>query len=124
MGLAANGAAGVFRYLPEFDYRYIVTRWQNGAPVVFPVEGFNSAGNAAGGNAFCGNQGSCCFAMAIDLETTNGGEISGLNAEEQSDITLIARWNSPQSSLMVYDIYTYVDTMIVLRENNTLELIQ
>jgi hypothetical protein len=56
--------------------------------------------------------------MAIDLETSNGGEISGLNAEEQSDITLIARWNTPQGSQFVYDIYTYIDSMIVLRENN------
>jgi hypothetical protein len=36
-----------------------------------------------GGNAFAGNAGSANFAMAIDLETSNGVEISGLNAEEQ-----------------------------------------
>ena len=107
-----------FSTLPEFDYRYQVVRWKSGSPIVFPVEGFLSDGLTPGGNAFCGNQGSSCFAMAIDLETSNGGEISGLNAEEQSDITLIARWNVPQSSAMVYDIYTYIDSMIVLRENN------
>jgi hypothetical protein len=115
--------ATVFTTLPEFDYRYQVVRWKNGSPIVFPVEGFlNGVGPA--GNAFCGNQGSSCFAMAIDLETSNGGEISGLNAEEQSDITLIARWNKAQGSQFVYDIYTYIDSMIVLRENNVLELIQ
>jgi hypothetical protein len=38
---------------------------------------------AAGGNSFAGNTGSCNFGMAIDLETSNGVEISGLNAEEQ-----------------------------------------
>jgi hypothetical protein len=35
------------------------------------------------GNAFAGNTGSANFAMSIDLETSNGVEISGLNAEEQ-----------------------------------------
>ena len=89
-------------------------------------------------NAFCGTLGSQCFAMAIDLETSNGVEISGLNAEEQSDISLIANWSSTQvtgvnnpyatgitgdvaSSL---EVYSYYDAMIVLRENNVLELIQ
>lgn len=124
MSISWSGSAATFTALPEFDYRYQVVRWQNAAPVVYPVEGFLSDGATPGGNSFCGNQGSSCFAMAVDLETTNGGEISGLNAEEQSDITLIARWNRSQDSAMVYDIFTYVDSMIVLRENNTLELVQ
>jgi len=67
--------------------------------------------------------------MAVDLETSNGVEISGLNAEEQSDIALIANWSKAQvtgsagvpSSL---EVYSYYDAMIVLRENNVLELIQ
>lgn len=118
------GGANTFTLLPEFDYKYQVVRWQNGSPVVLGVEGFSTTASVASGNAFAGNQGSSCFAMAVDLETTNGGEISGLNAEEQSDITLIARWNKTQDATMVFDIYTYVDSMIVLRENNTLELIQ
>lgn len=124
MSIAWNADASTFTTLPEFDYRYNVVRWRNGAPIVFGVEGFVADGLTLGGNAFCGNQGSSCFAMAIDLETSNGGEISGLNAEEQSDITLIARWNTAQGSQFVYDIYTYIDSMIVLRENNVLELIQ
>jgi hypothetical protein len=83
----------------------------------------------SGANAFSGNLPSACFAMAIDLETSSGMEISGLNAEEQSDIALLANWTSPQvtggfgqaSSL---EVYSYYDAMIVLRENNVLELIQ
>lgn len=111
--------------LPEFDYRDQLVRWQNGAPVVVRVEGFTGVpGGGATGNSFCGNMGSCCFAMAIDLEISNGGEISGLNAEEQSDISLIARWNTPQTTGFVMDVYTYIDSMIVLRANNVLELIQ
>lgn len=120
-----NAAATTFATLPEFDYRFMTVRWQNGAPVVLRIEDGNVNGGA-GPNAFCGNLGSSCFAMAIDLETSNGGEIAGLNAEEQSDITLIARWNSPQGASVgtIMDIYTYIDSMIVLRENNVLELIQ
>lgn len=105
-----------FNVLPEFDYRHALLRWQNGAMVCNAVE--------TSTNAFCGNIGSSCFAMAIDLETSNGGEISGLNAEEQSDISLIARWNVSQATSMVMDVFTYIDSMIVLRENNVLELIQ
>jgi hypothetical protein len=114
-----------FNALPEFDYQNALVRWQNGAPVVLRIEGFTGVSTGTStGNAFCGNMGSSCFAMAIDLETSNGGEIAGLNAEEQSDISLIARWNVPQASGMVFDIFTYIDSMIVLRENNVLELIQ
>jgi hypothetical protein len=90
-------------------------------------------------NAFSGTLGSQCFAMAIDLETSNGVEISGLNAEEQSDIALIANWKSGQQSGLTttingnvitggvptaLEVYSYYDAMIVLRENNVLELIQ
>lgn len=114
-----------FNVLPEFDYQNMLVRWHNASPIILRVEGFTGdAADTATGNAFCGNMGSSCFAMAIDLETSNGGEISGLNAEEQSDISLIARWNRTQSTSMVFDIYTYIDSMIVLRENNVLELIQ
>lgn len=80
-------------------------------------------------NSFCGTLGSQCFAMATDLETSNGVEISGLNAEEQSDISLIANWKEPQAigtlpGTSIMEVYTYYDAMIVLRENNVLELIQ
>lgn len=34
-------------------------------------------------NSFAGVQGSACFCAAVSLETSNGVEISGLNAEEQ-----------------------------------------
>ena len=71
-------------------------------------------------NAFAGNVGSGCFAMAIDLETSQGTEISGLNAEEQSDISMIARYSAAQQIGFIFDVYTYVDTMIVLKENNVI----
>lgn len=80
-------------------------------------------------NSFCATIGSNAFGMAIDLETSNGMEISGLNAEEQSDIALLATWASPQVTgvddvASSIEVYSYYDAMIVLRENNVLELIQ
>jgi len=75
-------------------------------------------------NATAGDLSSQCFAMAIDLETSNGLEISGLNAEEQSDISLLVRFSGAQATGYSYDVFTYIDSMIVLRENNVLELIQ
>lgn len=76
-----------------------------------------------------GDLGSQCFAAAISLETSNGIEISGLNAEEQSDISFLCNWKSGQvtgtagvpSSL---ECYVYYDAMIVLEENNVVKLIQ
>lgn len=116
---AIQNAGGV---LQEFDYSCSLKNFAaTGVPTVVTVEG--------SANAFCGTFGSQCFSMAIDLETSNGVEISGLNAEEQSDIALLANWTSPQvtgssgtpSSL---EVYSYYDAMIILRENNVLELIQ
>lgn len=73
---------------------------------------------------FAGNLGSSCFTMATSLESSNGVEISGLNAEEQSDISLIVTYSAAQQASFNYETYVYYDAMIVLRENNVLELIQ
>lgn len=81
-------------------------------------------GTIANSSPFSGSVGSACFAAAIDLETSNGVEISGLNAEEQSDISLLMQFSSAQTSTNVMEVYTYYDAMIILRENNVLELIQ
>ncbi len=109
-----------FTILPEFDYDYsLVQNTASGMPLVKKIT------TAASGAA--GTLGSSIFGIAIDLETSNGLEISGLNAEEQSDISLIVRYSKPQGSVdnsMVFDVFTYIDSMIVLRENNVLELIQ
>jgi hypothetical protein len=76
-----------------------------------------------------GGLGSQCFAAAISLETSNGIEISGLNAEEQSDISFLCTWGSPQVSGALatpsaLECYVYYDAMIVLEENNVVKLIQ
>ena len=75
---------------------------------------------------FCGSNavGSSAFAMSTSLETSNGIEISGLNAEEQSDISLIVNYGGPQTAGFAIEVYVLYDAMLVLRENNVLELIQ
>lgn len=106
---------------PELDYSTSIIDFNSlGNPVVTPV----SAPHLTLGNIFAGNQGSCCFAMSTNLETSNGVEISGLNAEEQNDIALNIQWRNPQSDTNVIEAYVFYDAMIVLKENNVLELIQ
>lgn len=65
------------------------------------------------------------FCMATSLETTSGREVSGLNAEEQSDITLMVKWASNPSANIPMDleVFTLVDQMMVLKENNVVELV-
>lgn len=88
----------------------------------------NSLGNVnspqSGSLGYAGSLPSTAFAMAINLETSNGLEISGLNAEEQSDISLIANYSSAQATTSIMEVYTFFDAMLILRENNVLELIQ
>jgi hypothetical protein len=105
----------------ELDYTCNLIDYNaSGAPrygiVTFPTG--TTGGGGTGGNAFHGNGGSQAFAMAIDLETSNGMEISGLNAEEQSDISLIATYSGSQDANFSIEVYAYYDAMIILRENN------
>jgi hypothetical protein len=122
-GSADSTITSTHTLLPEYDYDYSVVGYKySGAPIVHKRRYPGEDGNV--GDWPAGNQSSGCFAMAIDLETSNGLEISGLNAEEQSDISLIARYSHNQTGGFVFDVFTYIDSMIVLRENNVLELIQ
>jgi len=119
----SNTVGSVHNLLSEYDYDYSVISFKGtGSPVC--IRSKRPGDDNDSGLGPSGTLGSSCFAMAIDLETSNGLEISGLNAEEQSDISLIARYSKSQKSGFVYDVFTYIDSMIVLRENNVLELIQ
>lgn len=125
--------------LQEFDFKYSFKTFSAFGLSDLKVTSLNSI-TATNDNAFSGDFGSQCFAMSTSLETSNGTEISGLNAEEQSDIALIAYWKLPQrtgkthtinngteiggDTTSALEVYTYYDAMIVLRENNVLELIQ
>jgi hypothetical protein len=89
--------------------------------------GFSASGNPTAFPAIApgaGNVGSTAFAMAIDLETSNGIEISGLNAEEQSDIRLNVIYAASQASGYVMEVYSLFDALLIIRENNEIELVQ
>jgi len=94
----------------------------------YGILGYTAGGDATASAALtspvCTMIGSACYCAAIDLETSNGVEISGLNAEEQSDISFIAQWSAAQTTGYTLTVFTYYDAMLILRENNVLELIQ
>lgn len=77
----------------EHDFTTSLVCVRNGVARMSGVTAYNNSAASAeagqGGNAFAGNTGSANFGMAIDLETSNGVEISGLNAEEQVILFLI-----------------------------------
>lgn len=112
---------GLLTHHSETDYAAMCSQYQ---PTGEPFVNIVTQPRVDTGDSFSGNMGSQCFAMAIDLETSNGMEISGLNAEEQSDIALIATYNTPQNRDFVIEVYSYYDAMLILRENNVIELIQ
>lgn len=64
------------------------------------------------------------FCMSTNLETTASGEISGLNAQEQSDITLTIKYSGATNTEMMIQVFTYYDAILNLRENNAVELIE
>lgn len=78
----------------EHDFTSSLISVANGVALMSGVTAYNNTASAttsapAQGTAFAGNTGSANFGMAIDLETSNGVEISGLNAEEQVFLLLI-----------------------------------
>ncbi len=78
IGFGPNASA---TQLNELDYTcsHVGNYWLGNPKYV----ACSSASGGLSGNSFCGNLGSACYVSAIDLETSNGVEISGLNAEEQ-----------------------------------------
>jgi hypothetical protein len=100
IGVCYNGQAtgtavrGTYDYpYSEHDFTTSLVMVKGGVAHMSGVTSYNNSTadtvSPAGGNAFAGNTGSANFAMAIDLETSNGVEISGLNAEEQVIFILI-----------------------------------
>ena len=68
----------------EYDYKYDLAKFgTNGVPTLVEQECKMDVLGSASYSTFCGTIPSQAFAMAINLETTNGSEVSGLNAEEQ-----------------------------------------
>lgn len=64
-------------------------------------------------------------AFAVDLETSNGMEIAGINAEEQSDILLSMKFDSPigATANTQLQVYTSYDMLLIFRPNNQVEKI-
>lgn len=109
----------------EGDYEYYITNYDaQGRPTWSTAAALNA------GPLGASSVGPACFAAAISLEATNGLEISGLNAEEQSDIQFIAHYagtgtnTGNQAAGYMMRIYTYFDKMMILRENNLVQLIE
>jgi hypothetical protein len=109
----------------EYDYSLLCFGYNAfGIPNVVYAENTQIVvGDVFGGNN-TGNMPSSMFCAAINFETSNGVEISGLNAEEQSDISFNVMWSANQSTGFSIECFTYVDVMWVLRPNNYLDLIQ
>jgi hypothetical protein len=65
------------------------------------------------------------FVIAGEFESTNGMEMSGINAEELADLALIMRTNATafESDQVAYT-FVYYDSMIIIRPNNVVELVQ
>lgn len=99
----------------EMDYEY--------TPVCFDPEGRIKYLPNAKTEKNCGTMGSSCFAIATSLETTNGVEVSGLNAQEQSDIVLNVRWTKAQAPNMNMEVYVLFDSMLILRPNNEMGIL-
>lgn len=131
---AASSAAILGTTLNELDYATAQAGYgavvAAGGSAAIPTGAFGApyyvlktVTSATVGAPDSGIVGSACYVSAIDLETSNGVEISGLNAEEQSDIAFIANWAVNQANFNL-EVYSFYDAMIILRENNVLELIQ
>jgi hypothetical protein len=87
-GTTGSAVRGTYDYpYSEHDFTTSMVGVKGGVALMSGVTSYNNstvtATAPAGGNSFAGNTGSANFAMAVDLETSNGVEISGLNAEEQ-----------------------------------------
>jgi hypothetical protein len=62
------------------------------------------------------------FCFAIDLESSNGAEISGLNVEEQSDISLNIKWSgSIPTGVLELAAYCHIDQALLIKDNNRVE---
>lgn len=82
--MPVGGSATLATSLPELDYATSLVSYNaKGNPTYQIVEYPGTNSTTPKGSCFVGNVGSSCYASAIDLETSNGIEISGLNAEEQ-----------------------------------------
>jgi hypothetical protein len=116
--------------LNEYDGKWSATNDEDGRAILFECESsgvqdtLDTRTARYGGRAFAGNWTSAQFVMAMSFDTSNGIEISGINALQQSDINLTVKWNKPQRSGMTFHAWTYYDSMLLLLENNVVQTIK
>jgi hypothetical protein len=131
---AVNVQGSEFAFLNEYDGRFMVVQNQDterGSSMIAVECEAPRSGNVStilGDNDYMGRvgfgTGSSCFAAAINLETSSGIEISGLNGEIATSLTLYMNYSTPQSNLMTYITWSYIDVMLILQANNVVTLIK
>lgn len=109
--------------LPEYDYDHEVLRYKyTGAPVINIKKHPGEDGNMGG--PITGSLPSAMFAMSINLEKAKGLDITGLDALNASTIELIARYAKPQQSGFCFNVFTYIDALFILKDNNEVQIIK
>lgn len=68
-------------------------------------------------------QGNSFFVMGADFETSNGLELAGINAEEQSDVMLFIKNAGTANSNMLLNVFIAYDALLIIRENNQVDWI-
>ena len=86
------------------------------------VMGDYSIGTGIDGTNWFKPQGT--FVISSEFESTNGLELSGINAEELADLALIIKAGKPFDADMFTNTFIHYDAMIIIRPNNVVELIQ
>lgn len=64
------------------------------------------------------------FVIATEFESTNGAEMSGVNAEELSDLALVLKGKDVFDASQYLNTFVYYDAMLIIRPNNVVELVQ
>lgn len=128
--LKAQYATTFGELLNEYDGKYSVTNDEDGRAILFECEASGKMDTTDarlgkyGGRAFAGNWNSSQFVMAMSFDTSNGIEISGINALQQSDILLTIKWKAAQRAGMAFHAWTYYDNMLLLLEHNVVQTIK
>lgn len=65
------------------------------------------------------------FIMACEFENVDvmPGTIAGINAEEQSDISLMVKFSGPSISSKKIDVFIHYDALMIIREDNYVDLV-
>jgi hypothetical protein len=88
---------------------------------------YDWVGGEYGGNssvAAVGQYGPSFFVMSTSFETSDGSEISGINGEEQNDITVLATWKGAQLAGCELKSFIAFDSIMMIGANNLVELIK